>query len=166
MLFAAVSARLSQPLSASEAALTIRMMLFATSWTATLVAATVSVFRSPKEHLWVPSLICWNLFGLFCMYAVTVALLPNTKNRGIWIGAATFGTSTLVAVILADALYQPTIGRVISDVIVFNIDRDTANEVTRMRCDSLRNMADIGVATMLAAIGGLLGRFHTRKLAG
>ncbi|QEG22223.1 hypothetical protein MFFC18_20990 [Mariniblastus fucicola] len=142
------------------------MMMLLTSWIAVLVAATVSVFNLQKEYLWVPSLVCWSAFGLFCMFAVTNALLPGEKNRSFWIGTAIFGTFYLLAVILANALYQPTIGRVISDVIVFNIDRDTADEITRMRCDSVRNMADVGLATLLAFVGGTFGRIHTSKNGG
>ena len=140
--------------------------MFATMWIAVLVAATAVVFNSPKQYLWVPSLICWNMFGLFCMFAATFALLPNGKNRSFWIGTATFGTFYLLAVMMADALYQPTIGRVLSDVIVFNIDRDAADEITRMRCDSIRNMADVAIATILTAAGGVLGRIHNRKNGG
>ena len=140
--------------------------MFATTWIAALVAATVFVLNSPKQYLWVPSLICWNMFGLFCIFAATFSLLPNEENRSFWIGTATFGTFYLLAVMMADALYQPTIGRVVSDVIIFNIDRDTADEITRMRCDSIRNIADVAIATVLTAAGGVLGRIHNRKNGG
>ena len=145
--------------------MTTRFLFVLVTWSAVLIALYGFIFSTESSLLVVPRVVGWALFIIFCAFSLTNCIV-RPKPSAFWIGVTVFSVTALFCVMLSDVLYQPTLGAIVSDIVVFRVfDRDNADAIEILRQDHARSVTDLLLATVMAVVGGLVGQILGRERA-
>ena len=140
--------------------MTLRFLLLIIAWFALLAAFIAVTINGTGAFLTVHRILGWGLFVVFAMIAITTLLVSPRFNRPYWIGVCVFSTGSLLTFMLADVMYQPTVGWILSDIILFPVpEPDNAEPIELMRQEQFRSLTDLFLATILTLAGGMFGQF-------
>ena len=140
--------------------MTLRFLLLLIAWFALLAMFVGLTINGAGYVLAVPRILGWGMFIVFVMSAITMLLVSPNINKPYWIGVCVFSFGSLLTLMLADVMYQPTLGWVLSDLILFNVpDQDKAETLEVMRQKQFRSLTDLFIATILTLAGGMFGQF-------